>query len=859
MNQQVILNRIRTLLSRFEEEVRIDNANGEFGSNTHAENVLIKVLNVAYSIELKNKNYVEGKTVAAIDLGDDSNRIAFQISSTGTVDKVVDTLIKFEKNQWEKKYEHLYFYFLKGMDKDVVISNKRIIKVKGKLKEENIHFLDHAQFYKYLNQINDMEKYIEIQKLLEEQFADLYVLECSNGFKENSNTLFSSVRKNVTNTKRLNNNQIGYFANKWRENLFLHRDLKLCDIYTPLHANIKTDKKILYDKDIESEISDFLIDNKRDVLLILGNPGLGKSSLFSKFAFQLNGRNDCIFIRFLDLEPRIAKKSLLDAITEFLGCNTRDLRDTTLFIDGYDELRVDGLHYSLCLDLITQLRQLKVKAIISSRQNYIDLYNEDFDQDYKNAVVAILLPLKNEQIKEYIKNYMEKTKEQDKKLLVQFERNATDSEVFGIPFILYLICSSKIDISRTKTKVDIFNKIFAFDGGIFDKIYDPETVHYLTQNPLIKRDLLSISGIIAYEMFRTGWLPLSINAIDKEILCQYPNCKKTYAIGNYYHVENNKLYFVHKTIQEYFFCRHLILSIKTALNDFECKKTNANEAANHIFELLYCDNYLYHRLETNLQDILKLKEYKLDEGYVQTFIKLLPDLYNCYLEKVFKDTNAINKTLKSQNYLSSLHKLTNIMKIDSFLGVDSYKVALVLRSKQYVRLTIKNYSDNGSDLSSSFLRGVLNGCRFTNTNFNRCDLSNSRIYDDFFIDCKMNMLLFRDSVIRTTTFEKTTISYSDFKKSHFYSVSFQNGCEIRDITIQSTKFRSCKFSNIRFINCKFIDSQFVESYFYDCDFENSFFIKCKFTKTYGLDESLMIDEKKLSEITHLIRETINDL
>ena len=176
MQQQVELNRIRTLLSRFEEEVRIDNANGEFSINIHAENVLIKVLNTAYDIDLKNVNYEEGKTYPAIDLIDESKRITFQISSTGTVKKVTDTLKTFAKRNQHEKYDHLYFYFLKGKEKKVVINNASILTARGKLKRENIHFLDHAEFYKHLNQINDIHKYIKIRELLEQQFADPVVL-----------------------------------------------------------------------------------------------------------------------------------------------------------------------------------------------------------------------------------------------------------------------------------------------------------------------------------------------------------------------------------------------------------------------------------------------------------------------------------------------------------------------------------------------------------------------------------------------------------------------------------------------------------------------------------------------------------
>lgn len=53
MNQQEILFRISQLLSRFTEQVKILNSNGEFSINIHAENILINILNIIYDCKLK--------------------------------------------------------------------------------------------------------------------------------------------------------------------------------------------------------------------------------------------------------------------------------------------------------------------------------------------------------------------------------------------------------------------------------------------------------------------------------------------------------------------------------------------------------------------------------------------------------------------------------------------------------------------------------------------------------------------------------------------------------------------------------------------------------------------------------------
>lgn len=102
MTQEYQLYRISQLLSRFREQVKILNSNGEFSINIHAENILINVLNKIYDCNLENVNYVEGKTYPSVDLRDRTKRIAFQVTSTADLEKVKHTLTKFIENDLYK-------------------------------------------------------------------------------------------------------------------------------------------------------------------------------------------------------------------------------------------------------------------------------------------------------------------------------------------------------------------------------------------------------------------------------------------------------------------------------------------------------------------------------------------------------------------------------------------------------------------------------------------------------------------------------------------------------------------------------------------------------------------------------------
>lgn len=172
MNCQAVLQRIKTLLARLQEEITITNSYGDFSINIHAENVVLRMLNIAYGWNLQNVNYIKRKNYPAIDLYDDEKKVAVQVISIGTMEKVIHTLRMLGKNGIDKKYEHLVFYFLKDMDKRVSLNNSRITREISELATQDIHFLDNNKFYKDLSDMSDLGRLIQIQDLLEKLYLE---------------------------------------------------------------------------------------------------------------------------------------------------------------------------------------------------------------------------------------------------------------------------------------------------------------------------------------------------------------------------------------------------------------------------------------------------------------------------------------------------------------------------------------------------------------------------------------------------------------------------------------------------------------------------------------------------------------
>ena len=171
MNQEHRLYRISQLLSRFREQIKILNSNGEFSINTHAENILIKVLNEIYDCNLENVNYAENKIYPSIDLRDISNKTAIQVTSTGNLKKVKHTLTKFIEKGIYKDFDRLFIFIIteKQSKYDQSIIDET---TNGKFKFKTEAIIDRTNIYIELNKQNDLSKINRICTLLEEQFAD---------------------------------------------------------------------------------------------------------------------------------------------------------------------------------------------------------------------------------------------------------------------------------------------------------------------------------------------------------------------------------------------------------------------------------------------------------------------------------------------------------------------------------------------------------------------------------------------------------------------------------------------------------------------------------------------------------------
>lgn len=114
MNRKTLVESIIDMLGLLKHRISTYNQAGLFDIDSLSEDFFQKLLNLVFGYNLININIVEKKNFPAIDLGDDGQKVAFQITAVSSKTKVKETIKLFlEKNLYEK-YTRLQILVLKS-------------------------------------------------------------------------------------------------------------------------------------------------------------------------------------------------------------------------------------------------------------------------------------------------------------------------------------------------------------------------------------------------------------------------------------------------------------------------------------------------------------------------------------------------------------------------------------------------------------------------------------------------------------------------------------------------------------------------------------------------------------------------
>ena len=105
------ITRITSYLERLVTQVELNNGVGLTDINSSAEDFFCKLLNIIFDSKLVNLN-LEKLNFPAIDLGDDEERLSFQVTSTKTKPKLQKTFDRFCKNDLFERFDSLRFVII---------------------------------------------------------------------------------------------------------------------------------------------------------------------------------------------------------------------------------------------------------------------------------------------------------------------------------------------------------------------------------------------------------------------------------------------------------------------------------------------------------------------------------------------------------------------------------------------------------------------------------------------------------------------------------------------------------------------------------------------------------------------------
>lgn len=412
----------------------------------------------------------------------------------------------------------------------------------------------------------------------------------------------SIVRKKYYSCNKFGKNKKHEYIKIWNSRLFLHLHndvypLTLGESFIMPNFELwKGDKKKKIKGDtLDKVMHKYIKGNRTTSIIIIGEPGIGKTSIVSWMSNEYRENSDVIVLRFRDWEIHELQNSLLDVICNTLECNKLELENKILVIDGFDEIKNVQHKDVLLKNLLNGILDFKnIKLIITSRPNYVSV------SEFKNTI--ILLPFNDFQIRSFYRKVQGKN--------INDNICFSNTEIIGIPVILYMAIVTKIDITKKTTKPELYCHIFAEDGGIFDKfsyedmIYDGGE-HILRSKENIKRYFEFLQGI-AYAMFKKNTLSVAREEIEIPLFNfhGYNISILDFPIKYLFENTSDHFEFVHKTFYEYFISDFIIKVIQVSIQKAEDKE----ELAKKLGLLFY--------KQSLTPEIIEFMEYKMKKNIV---------------------------------------------------------------------------------------------------------------------------------------------------------------------------------------------------------------------------------------------------
>ncbi len=550
-------------------------------------------------------------------------------------------------------------------------------------------------------------------------------------------------------------NRAEEYASKWDKNVFLNDfneedenagvNIKLKNIYKEIclpHYIWKTNTKP--SNKLRNLLSKYIVDNDgRKMLLILGQAGIGKSTLITWIMANLVKKKDNIYVyQFATDLKNINWQSgnILSSILKKLSLGYEELENRTLILDGFDEINVSNDRERILSKLNQELAGMNIlkrfSLIITCRENYIDLQNT-----VKYNYIT-LQPWDENQIRSFCEVYEKESTRKNleykkhKILEAKINKIIEKGEVFGIPLILYMVLALNVTIEINSSVADVYDQIFSLKKGlIYDRCYD---VEHRINSPEIKKHIHRISQRIAFWIFENNADEAFISQKEFEKICENEMSESgkkgeeiqgDTLIGNFFKLKHcegkgtDELQFVHRSIYEYFVAVYFFESIH--------KLKSKEEVAGKLGELLKDGRLSKQILEFIKYKFDSMKEYNLSVITREIFIIMLRDGMTYHVKGKYK-----NIIVREMNIFSNMLEVVHLWnsKLEKLDNIVSY-----LQHNYRNTLNLSGADLSGADLNGAYLNGAdlteadLSGAYLSGTDLNGAYLNGAYLNGAYLI------------------------------------------------------------------------------------------------------------------------------
>ena len=548
-------------------------------------------------------------------------------------------------------------------------------------------------------------------------------------------------------------NRADEYAKKWNKNVFLNNfnkrdknagvNIKLKELYLEKHLPSyiwKHNRKSEYD--LKKLLGEYIVDNDdKKMLLVLGQAGIGKSTLITWIMANLVRKKDQVLVyQFASDLKNVNWRSdnLLNDLFKTISLGYNEAESKILILDGFDEISTNEEKEKILDRLYQEIVETnllkKFTLIIMCRENYIY-------ESYKLECDYITLQIWDEkQIKSFCDIYGKisgtNISSDTAKMLLE------SKSVFGIPLVLYMVLALNVAIGENGSIVDIYDQIFSLNkNSMYDRCIRNSrfgSKHRIGQNN-VKQQIHQISREIAFWIFENNPDEAFISQIKCDEICETvinelsegsDEIKRDYLIGNYFKlikycegIGTNEIQFVHRSIYEYF----VAVCFYESIRELETKEEIAGKLG-----ILLKDGQLSKQLCRFIKyKFDSLKRYDLPEKMKDVFQLMLRNGMAYYVGKPV--TNIIEREM---NIFANMLEIVNLWDYD--LNKIDDNIITYLHYNERSELNLKGMGlENkhigqvyleGADLEGANLKGVhLEGANLKGAHLEGADLEGANL------------------------------------------------------------------------------------------------------------------------------------